>query len=131
MEITSREEAFRAGLNRFYTGRPCRNGHLSERYVSTQGCIACLRKYSGNRTLTVACHEDDEAAILEFAAILADARPEAKKAAEEAREEQEKERKWIRMLMKEGVPYRPRDARMTPEQSAALDADMRSRGIKR
>lgn len=29
------------GLSRFYTGRACRSGHFSERYVSNGQCVAC------------------------------------------------------------------------------------------
>lgn len=39
---TARQEARAAGLTKFSTGEPCRNGHLSERLVSNRRCIACL-----------------------------------------------------------------------------------------
>jgi hypothetical protein len=45
-EIISRDEAIALGLKRFFTGDPCKYGHISERYVSTPTagtCIACLR----------------------------------------------------------------------------------------
>ena len=45
MEIISREVAIAQGLHRFYTGEPCRNGHDSERFVSSRGCIACQKEY--------------------------------------------------------------------------------------
>lgn len=41
-QLISRQAAYAAGLRRFYTGQPCRKGHIAERYVSTGGCIACL-----------------------------------------------------------------------------------------
>jgi hypothetical protein len=37
----SRDEARKRGLDRFYTGVPCRHGHLAARYVSTTNCVAC------------------------------------------------------------------------------------------
>jgi len=40
--IMSRREAHAKGLVRFFTGKSCGHGHVSERYVSTGGCIACL-----------------------------------------------------------------------------------------
>jgi hypothetical protein len=43
MQIIERSEASRRGMKRYFTGRECVRGHLSERYVSTQGCLACLR----------------------------------------------------------------------------------------
>lgn len=30
-----------AGLKRYFTGKPCKRGHISERLVSNQGCLAC------------------------------------------------------------------------------------------
>jgi len=43
MEIVERRKAIESGLPRFYTGKTCKHGHVSERYTSTGGCIACLR----------------------------------------------------------------------------------------
>ena len=31
-----------AGLNRFFTGLPCKRGHIAERQVSNGGCILCM-----------------------------------------------------------------------------------------
>jgi len=44
MKPISRAEARVLGLKRFYTGQPCKFGHLVERLVSNKACIAC-----GNR----------------------------------------------------------------------------------
>lgn len=41
MKILSWGEAKRAGLKRYFTGEPCKNGHLSERYVAKSACIEC------------------------------------------------------------------------------------------
>ncbi len=40
-EVISRKEAKARGLKRFFTGRPCQAGHLSERLVSSKNCIVC------------------------------------------------------------------------------------------
>lgn len=45
MNLISRTTAHTEGLPRYYTGISCKNGHVSERYVSTGGCIDCLNKY--------------------------------------------------------------------------------------
>lgn len=37
----SREEARARGLDRFFTGSPCKHGHVAPRYVSTTNCVAC------------------------------------------------------------------------------------------
>lgn len=41
MEIITRAEAQERRLPRFYTGIACDNGHVSERYTATNGCVAC------------------------------------------------------------------------------------------
>ena len=40
MEIISRKEAQERGLERYFTGVPCKRGHTSERYA-TGDCVAC------------------------------------------------------------------------------------------
>jgi predicted Fe-S protein YdhL (DUF1289 family) len=41
VEIITRKQAIEQGLKRYFTGKPCKRGHVDERYV-TRGCIACL-----------------------------------------------------------------------------------------
>lgn len=36
-------EAFEAGKTRYFTGKPCRHGHIAERMVSSSNCCECLR----------------------------------------------------------------------------------------
>ena len=40
-EVISRAEAAQRGLSRFFTGKPCRQGHYAPRYVSNRQCAAC------------------------------------------------------------------------------------------
>lgn len=42
LTIISRAAASAAGLKRFYTGIRCGRGHDSERYVSSDSCLACM-----------------------------------------------------------------------------------------
>lgn len=37
----TRDEAAQRGLSRFWTGRPCKAGHMAERFVSNRQCVAC------------------------------------------------------------------------------------------
>lgn len=39
----TRAEAAQRGLSRFRTGRPCKNGHVADRYASNGQCVACNR----------------------------------------------------------------------------------------
>ncbi|WP_043159315.1 HNH endonuclease [Bradyrhizobium sp. Ai1a-2] len=41
MQLITRKEAAQANLKRFFTGKPCRNGHVAERFVSCSKCVAC------------------------------------------------------------------------------------------
>lgn len=40
-KIVTRPDAKAAGLKRFFTGSPCKSGHVAERYTSSGGCITC------------------------------------------------------------------------------------------
>ena len=39
--IRTRQEALEAGEARYFTGEPCKHGHVSERWVMSGRCIAC------------------------------------------------------------------------------------------
>jgi hypothetical protein len=50
MEIITRKEAQEQGLPRYFTGKPCKHGHLSEKLVSGGSCVECYTaKYYGDR----------------------------------------------------------------------------------
>ena len=41
MKIITREEAISSGLTRYFTNKPCKSGHTSERWVNEYKCIEC------------------------------------------------------------------------------------------
>jgi 5-methylcytosine-specific restriction endonuclease McrA len=41
-EIIPRADAKAQGLKRYFTGEPCKNGHIAERSVSQGTCVACV-----------------------------------------------------------------------------------------
>jgi hypothetical protein len=43
-EVISREEARAEGLTRYFTGKPCKHGHVAERHVASCGCMVCRRE---------------------------------------------------------------------------------------
>ena len=50
MQIITRKEAKAAGLQRYFTGKPCKRGHVSERLTAGGTCQECLdRRYWGDR----------------------------------------------------------------------------------
>ena len=44
MNIITKEVAVQTGLPRYFTGKPCKYGHLSERYTHRSECITCSRE---------------------------------------------------------------------------------------
>lgn len=40
--IVTRAEARASGLRRYFTGVPCKHGHVAERAVVSKSCVACL-----------------------------------------------------------------------------------------
>jgi len=42
MQIITRKEAKEKGLARYYTGKPCKHGHLSERVTGSAQCTGCF-----------------------------------------------------------------------------------------
>jgi hypothetical protein len=43
MDIITKEEAVQAGLPRYFTGKPCKHGHFSERWTHRSECMECSR----------------------------------------------------------------------------------------
>lgn len=43
MEKITARQAFDAGLTRFFTGEPCKYGHIAERMISNGSCVECLK----------------------------------------------------------------------------------------
>lgn len=43
---TSRSEAKAQGLTQYFTGVPCKNGHLTYRYTSSGACAGCIREHN-------------------------------------------------------------------------------------
>ncbi len=41
METTSRKKALAEGLARYFTGKPCKHGHVAQRYTRNRGCVRC------------------------------------------------------------------------------------------
>jgi hypothetical protein len=61
MQIITREEAKKQGFYRYYNGKSCRKGHVSQKYVSNMGCIECSNvknKSLENRKLSKEKYEE-------------------------------------------------------------------------
>ena len=52
--VVTRAEAKAAGLKRFFTGKPCKQGHVAERATANKGCCECAaiagrKRYENNK----------------------------------------------------------------------------------
>ena len=43
MKIITRQQAIEQGVKRYFTGEPCKHGHVAERYSSSYACCECQR----------------------------------------------------------------------------------------
>ena len=79
MDKITRSEAHGAGMDRYFTGEPCKFGHRAQRYVSTRNCVECMAQRTDPRwpkkppsssvlRITVAVPRSHVAAIKELAA---------------------------------------------------------------
>jgi hypothetical protein len=86
MEILNRVDAIAIGSYKYFTGKPCKHGHVAERYTKTCVCVECHKganaktmarltlAMQGVRPFSVKCHPHDWPAIEQFAWQLAAAR---------------------------------------------------------
>ena len=116
MEIVDRVTAFQNRQLKYFTGRRCKHGHMSERYVKNGACISCLRPTHALELvrLSVRCHPDDAQAFRDMEEALLAARTAAMDdvpGAESLKEGQlpraERERHWAASLLRNGQPWRP------------------------
>lgn len=49
MKPITRTEARAAGLKRYFTGKPCKRGHVAERYLKGGMCIECINPEAPQR----------------------------------------------------------------------------------
>lgn len=45
MQLIDRTDAQRLGMKRYFTGRPCKHGHIAERQTSTGHCFKCRPRW--------------------------------------------------------------------------------------
>ncbi len=49
MSVTNRKQALKMGLRVYFTGKPCKHGHVSPRYINTGQCTACAQQEDSKR----------------------------------------------------------------------------------
>ena len=53
MEVITRKQAQEQGLTHYFTGKPCKHGHIAKRLVTSKSCVVCncantKKHYHGN-----------------------------------------------------------------------------------
>lgn len=43
--LSSRKEALASNQVRYFTGKPCKNGHIEQRYAKTGTCVVCMHEH--------------------------------------------------------------------------------------
>lgn len=46
MNKITRKEALNKGLKTYFTGKPCKRGHICKRYISKSNCVECHNEYA-------------------------------------------------------------------------------------
>lgn len=59
MDLITRKKALARGLPRYFTGQPCKRGHVAERIVANKTCVECRRERARQS------HEENREAELE------------------------------------------------------------------
>lgn len=49
MKIITPQEAAALGLKTYYTGKPCKHGHVTERYLGSGACKGCVTQVRTDR----------------------------------------------------------------------------------
>jgi hypothetical protein len=51
MDIITHKEARQLGLPKYFTGKPCKHGHISERYTLGGTCVTCAKGWASAQRL--------------------------------------------------------------------------------
>lgn len=58
-EVILRRHAIKLGLKKYFTGKPCKQGHLSERYAPWGYCVECFRVMGRKNRIAKKGHDVD------------------------------------------------------------------------
>lgn len=73
--VVSKQEARAAGAERYFTGAPCKHGHIAERYVKSGHCVVCAVEKARER------YEENRDVLLEYQRQYAARNPEVNREA--------------------------------------------------
>ena len=66
-DIISRKDAKALGLKRYFTGKPCKYGHVAQRFADNKSCVECVKRYTKKRDSTPRRREYDRKRKLRWA----------------------------------------------------------------
>ena len=111
MDIISRSQALQSGSRRYFTGKPCKSGHIAERYTSKGNCVECIRiNNAESPALRILVHEEMQRRKLLAAGDLAaytdwELKLAFSKASEAAYKKAEVERRELREQLRQSQRY--------------------------
>lgn len=113
MQIISYVDAKARGLKRYFTGKPCKRGHLSERFVSNCACYQCASAVTekwtqSNRELKNSFSRDWHSRNPDYAAQWVKENPDARRKIA---------RKWYEANSEQAIQIALNWAKNNPEKS--------------
>ncbi len=64
-----RLQAKKEKQNTYFTGRPCRNNHIAERYVKNDLCVQCVKENNARREEKKQIKKQEEAGLSHYMAV--------------------------------------------------------------
>lgn len=95
--ITTRIEALQMGVTRYFTGKPCKRGHISNRYTQNGGCVECMAKTTLTARQAMRDNNGEQRAAA-LAPLLA-----AREAAREVKDDADAQLVEIRVLIRDNT----------------------------
>ena len=60
MNIITRQEAVQLGLSRYFTGKPCKRGHVSQRTTVNGTCVQCVNESEAKKIYRAAYYQKNK-----------------------------------------------------------------------
>lgn len=120
MDIVSRAQAKAANLNRYFTGVPCRNGHVDFRYTASGACKSCIAANNMSLSATALTDDPDVVAAKKALEAATVAHSEAVRAAELRRQAENVTRNQAKESQRIEMETLAADMRVRQEAKAQL-----------
>lgn len=120
MNIISRAQAKASNLNRYFTGVPCRNGHVDFRYTASGACKSCIAENNLSQSTTALTDDPDVVAAKKALEAATAAHAEAIRVAELRRQAENATRNQAKESQRIEMETLAADIRVRQEAKAQL-----------